>query len=73
MYLVLVITKETSCQTVELGLIDLANFESVRAFAKNYENDPLDILLMNAALAVPTYETTGDGWEQTCVLTSSPF
>ncbi|PSR98926.1 hypothetical protein PHLCEN_2v4246 [Hermanssonia centrifuga] len=59
------ITKETSCQTVELGLIDLANFESVRAFAQNYENDPLDILLMNAALAVPTYETTGDGWELT--------
>ncbi|PSS17126.1 hypothetical protein PHLCEN_2v3231 [Hermanssonia centrifuga] len=59
------VTKETSCKTVELGLIDLANFESVRAFAKTYENDPLDILVMNAALAVRTYETTEDGWEQT--------
>ncbi len=66
----LAVTKETSCKTIELGLIDLANFESVRAFAKNYENEPLDILVMNAALAVRTYGTTEDGWEQTCVLTS---
>ncbi|KAF9555291.1 short-chain dehydrogenase [Agrocybe pediades] len=60
------IVKATGCQTVELKLVDLAEFESVKSFVKNFEqeNDRLDILLENAGLLPdPKASFTKDGWD----------
>ena len=48
----------------ELQLIDLAEFASVNAFAARLKNDPVDILVANAAVIYPQYEATKDGWEE---------
>ncbi len=42
----------------------MASFESVEAFAKQYENDRLNLLVANAATADSKYATTKDGWEE---------
>ncbi|KZO96054.1 NAD(P)-binding protein [Calocera viscosa TUFC12733] len=50
----------------ECWLLDLASFESVREFAERFEQEGggrLDILIENAAVLFPTYETSEDGWE----------
>lgn len=60
------IVQTTGCTTAELWLVDLADFSSVKAFAKrfNEENKRLDILLENAGvLPDPKAEFTRDGWE----------
>ncbi|KAJ7212260.1 hypothetical protein GGX14DRAFT_622764 [Mycena pura] len=59
---------ETDCQTVELWIMDLAEFASVRRFVDKFEQDGgrLDILVANAAVIMPQYEATNDGWE-TCL------
>jgi NAD(P)-dependent dehydrogenase (short-subunit alcohol dehydrogenase family) len=51
---------------VEVAALDLANLESVRAFAKNYlaAHDGLDLLINNAGvMAVAPRRTTADGFE----------
>jgi len=60
------IEDSTGCRSVESWQLDLANFESVRAFGKRYEREgggQLHVLIENAAVSLPTYETTEDGWE----------
>ncbi|KAF8903501.1 hypothetical protein CPB84DRAFT_1845793 [Gymnopilus junonius] len=61
------IKQETGFQDVELWLLDLGSFASVRSFAERFEKEGgrLDILVENAANA-PTFdyvEFTNDGWE----------
>ncbi|KAJ7461186.1 hypothetical protein FB451DRAFT_1269156, partial [Mycena latifolia] len=55
----------TGYAMAEVWLIDLADFASVRRFADRFEKDGgrLDILVENAAVALPKYEVTKDGWE----------
>lgn len=50
---------------VEVWPLDLASFDSVKAFAAraNKELDRLDILLENAGVGESPYTTTNDGWE----------
>ncbi|KAJ7459715.1 hypothetical protein FB451DRAFT_1563441 [Mycena latifolia] len=59
---------ETRCTTAELWIVDLAEFASVKRFADKFEQDGgrLDILLANAAVILPKYERSTDGWE-TCL------
>ncbi|KAJ6508960.1 short-chain dehydrogenase [Mycena sanguinolenta] len=62
------IQAETGCKTVEVWILDLTDFKSVRQFADRFEQDGgrLDILVANAAVMLPKYEETKDGWE-TCL------
>ncbi|KAJ7708942.1 short-chain dehydrogenase [Mycena rosella] len=55
----------TGYATAELWLIDLADFASVKQFAKKFEQDGgrLDILVENAAVGLSKYEATKDEWE----------
>ncbi|KAJ7765100.1 hypothetical protein DFH07DRAFT_738005 [Mycena maculata] len=50
---------------VELWLIELGDFESVKHFADRFERDGgrLDILVENTAVSMQKYEATKDGWE----------
>ena len=57
------------CQTypVELGTLDLASLDSVRAFAANFnaKNLPLALLICNAGVMAPPQRLeTEDGCEQ---------
>ncbi|KAJ7066475.1 hypothetical protein C8F01DRAFT_981521 [Mycena amicta] len=56
---------ETKYKKAELWLVDLASFESVKAFADKWEADGgrLDILVLNAALNNMKYEPAQDRWE----------
>ncbi|KAJ6557339.1 hypothetical protein DFH09DRAFT_1163826 [Mycena vulgaris] len=60
--------EETRCTTAELWIVDLAEFASVKRFAHKFEQEGgrLDILVANAAVVLPKYESTKDGWE-TCL------
>lgn len=49
----------------ELQLVDFALFASVTAFAERLKDDPVDILVANAAVAQGDYRQTRDGWEET--------
>ncbi|KAJ7650738.1 hypothetical protein FB45DRAFT_974495 [Roridomyces roridus] len=62
------IKKETGCTTVELWIVDLADFASVRRFADKFDQDGgrLDYFVANAAVILPRYERTKDGYE-TCI------
>ncbi|PPQ97552.1 hypothetical protein CVT26_002337 [Gymnopilus dilepis] len=58
--------EETSCDTAELWLLDLAKFDSVRSFAQRFEREGgrLDILVENAGILPESkYAITDDGWE----------
>jgi retinol dehydrogenase 12 len=57
--------KETSFDKAEVGILDLSNFESVKAFADKFlkENERLDLLCENAGMMTYDYEATKDGWE----------
>ncbi|KAJ8487118.1 hypothetical protein ONZ45_g14441 [Pleurotus djamor] len=57
--------EETGYDRAELWLVDLASFDSVKAFAEkfNQEVERLDILVANAAVIPTTYQETIDGWE----------
>ncbi|PPQ80665.1 hypothetical protein CVT25_001627 [Psilocybe cyanescens] len=61
------IKNATGCETVELWILDLAKFASVKAFAERFEKEGggrLDILAENAAvLPSSKFEATPDGWE----------
>ncbi|KAG2336549.1 short-chain dehydrogenase [Suillus weaverae] len=59
------IERETGYSGCELWILDLANFASVTAFADKFEKEvgALHILVMNAAIALPVYQHTTDGWE----------
>jgi retinol dehydrogenase-12 len=61
--------KETGYENAYLRLLDLASFDSVRAFAQQFkeEEERLDILVENAALLPDTtiFKPTKDGWEPT--------
>ncbi|KJA23640.1 hypothetical protein HYPSUDRAFT_201349 [Hypholoma sublateritium FD-334 SS-4] len=60
------IWEETGCSNVELWLLDLASFESVKAFAERFEREGtrLDLLVENAAiLPEEKFVPTSDGWE----------
>jgi hypothetical protein len=60
--------QETGYARGELMLVDLASFASTIAFAKKFGNDDrLDILVMNAGVALFAYEQTTDGYETTFV------
>lgn len=52
----------------ELALVDLSNFQSVVGFARSLENEPIDILVLNAAVETDVYEATTDGWESRFVV-----
>ncbi|KAF9535930.1 NAD(P)-binding protein, partial [Agrocybe pediades] len=60
---------DTTCSTVEFMRLDLADFDSVKSFAHEFEsqNERLDILVENAAVALydPKPQFTKDGWEVT--------
>ncbi|KAI0092207.1 hypothetical protein BDY19DRAFT_990939 [Irpex rosettiformis] len=58
------IAKSTS-HSAEVQLLDLSGFESVVSFAKRLVDEPIDILVANAAVALGEYVATTDGWEQT--------
>ncbi|KAJ3570468.1 hypothetical protein NP233_g4386 [Leucocoprinus birnbaumii] len=51
----------------ELWMVDLAEFESVKAFADKALTslERLDIVVMNAGISTTDYQTTRDGWELT--------
>ncbi|KAJ7505455.1 hypothetical protein B0H11DRAFT_2170293 [Mycena galericulata] len=59
------IKAETGCQTLELWIVDLAEFASVRQFADRFEKEGgrLDYLIANAAIILPKYEPSKDGYE----------
>ncbi|KAG2143731.1 hypothetical protein DEU56DRAFT_910864 [Suillus clintonianus] len=59
------IKQETGYNGCELWIIDLAKFASVTAFADKFEKEggDLHILVMNAGIAQPGYQSTTDGWE----------
>ncbi len=65
------IKQDTGYDNVELWLLDLADFGSVKSFARRFEEQEkrLDILVENAGM-LPGFkaETTVDGWESTSVL-----
>ena len=56
---------ETAFPNIHLRLLDLAKFSSVVDFADKLEKeeDRLDIVIANAAMAREHYSTTEDGWE----------
>ncbi|KAK0200185.1 hypothetical protein DFS33DRAFT_1359473 [Desarmillaria ectypa] len=60
------IQNDTGYSKAELWIIDLANFNSVVAFADKAERelDRLDILIENAGIATQYYEQV-EGWEKT--------
>ncbi|TFB02372.1 Short chain dehydrogenase yanD [Trichoderma ghanense] len=55
-----------SC-TIDVWMIDLASFESVKAFADRATRElaSIDITLLNAAVDKAEFELTKDGWEET--------
>ena len=59
------IIAETGSDKVLVRIVDLASFESVRAFAKliNETEERLDILVNNAGLGAAPYWVTQDGYE----------
>ncbi|MGX1887740.1 oxidoreductase [Streptomyces sp. NPDC055287] len=48
---------------LELRLLDLADLESVRAFAASWDHDRLDLLVNNAAVVMLPLTRTADGFE----------
>ncbi|MET8944103.1 oxidoreductase [Streptomyces sp. NPDC004542] len=48
---------------VELGLLDLGDLASVRAFADGFGYDRIDLLVNNAGVMALPYGTTADGFE----------
>ena len=59
------IEKATGYHNIEAAVFDQADFESVIKYAESVKDEPLDILVANAALAPAQHELTKDGWEST--------
>ncbi len=70
------IQQETKFSNLEVALLDLASYQSVKNFAKSFlaRNLPLDILVSNAGI-VPgkDWTLTGDGHEIWCVFLNIVF
>jgi NAD(P)-dependent dehydrogenase (short-subunit alcohol dehydrogenase family) len=49
--------------TKEVRLLDLADLDSVRAFAREWSRQPIDLLINNAGVMVPPLSRTKDGFE----------
>jgi NAD(P)-dependent dehydrogenase (short-subunit alcohol dehydrogenase family) len=49
--------------THEVRLLDLASLESVRAFASDWSQQPIDLLINNAGVMIPPLTRTKDGFE----------
>jgi NAD(P)-dependent dehydrogenase (short-subunit alcohol dehydrogenase family) len=47
----------------EVRLLDLASLESVRAFASDWQAQPVDLLINNAGVMIPPQGRTKDGFE----------
>merc|ERR1712136_480554 len=52
-------------RAVSTGLLDLASFKSIRAFAADFskQHKSIDSLMLNAGLMMPRFETTKEGLE----------
>jgi retinol dehydrogenase-12 len=59
--------KETGFEAAELMILDMSTFASVQTFVDAFEaaHERLDILVLNAAVAMLSYEASADGWEST--------
>ena len=57
------LARETS-YNAEVQLLDLSSFDSVKSFAERLADDPIDILVSNAGVALREYVQTEDGWER---------
>ena len=49
--------------THEVRLLDLASLESVRSFARDWRDQPIDLLINNAGVMIPPLTQTSDGFE----------
>ncbi|QRW02360.1 short chain dehydrogenase [Ceratobasidium sp. AG-Ba] len=59
---------DTGSNTIEMEILDCANFDSVKAFLERWEkrtSKQIDILINNAGGATSTLSVTPDGFEQT--------
>ncbi|KAJ8507963.1 hypothetical protein ONZ45_g9728 [Pleurotus djamor] len=63
--------EETGLDAFDLRIIDLASFDTVKAFVDNFDYDKLDILVANAGIIPKDYEETQDGWEMSIVIVAS--
>lgn len=48
-----------------MQVVDFGRFSDVVALAERLKDDPLDIVVANAAVAKYEYNQTTDGWEET--------
>jgi retinol dehydrogenase 12 len=64
------VEKETGFKNIEIGILELSSFDSVKHFVETFEknNDRLDILLENAGIASFDVEITNDGWDKRYIL-----
>jgi len=58
-----ILTAHPGCQ-VELGVLDLSSFDSVRAFGTGLDADDLAVVICNAGLSNGRYHETASGFEQ---------
>jgi NAD(P)-dependent dehydrogenase (short-subunit alcohol dehydrogenase family) len=49
--------------TPEVRPLDLASLESVRSFARDWQEQPVDLLINNAGVMIPPLGSTADGFE----------
>jgi len=47
----------------EVAVLDLARLDSVRAFARDWSRQPVDLLINNAGVMIPPLSRTADGFE----------
>ena len=47
----------------EVAVLDLASLDSVRAFARDWSGQPIDLLINNAGVMIPPLSRTADGFE----------
>ncbi|KAI0344677.1 NAD(P)-binding protein [Trametopsis cervina] len=57
------IAKETTFRP-DVEILDLSSFASVVTFTRRLKGEPIDILVLNAAVVTYLYQPTGDGWEE---------
>lgn len=55
---------EAGLSSIEVRQLDLMHLASVRAFAKDWGDQPLDVLINNAGIMQAPQGVTGDGFEQ---------
>jgi NAD(P)-dependent dehydrogenase (short-subunit alcohol dehydrogenase family) len=49
--------------SADVALLDLASLDSVRAFARDWSRQPVDLLINNAGVMIPPLSRTADGFE----------